>query len=435
MIKWSTYPLLFLLTFGIFEAVMLGYSYFLIFSLLLFFTVSADVVIFHTVTVERIKSLQVRRRIVPSAKAGWFDVALEFSGTGQGLLVFKYADLLSEGLEAQGESSGSIIFRGRGQAYKEYSVTSPYFGRHTLGPLELSASDPFGLCRFRILKPVTDRVAIPPIIAERAEMRGVATRSNTFVAGAGSLPRPGQGYQFLSIRPYTVHDESRRIAWNRFGTVSGDDVYVKEMEDERNTDTIFVIDYSSSTNIGQLDRIYCNEVSSALRASFALCRQGDRVGFFLYSSTRNFFVAPEPVASSAKQLQAILKSTEPDGQFDLAGSVRALKKRYGKSALTVVISPLMTFDGMAISRESVPLLSRRSVRLIVPEASTFFDSSGKNASFTLMRMVTVGRRSQMSNNVRLLNGLGVRAKLSSSRTLVSDLAAVWFEGRYSYAGY
>lgn len=100
MIKWSTYPLLFLLTFGIFEAVMLGYSYFLIFSLLLFFTVSADVVIFHAVTVERIKSLQVRRRIVPSAKAGWFDVALVFSGTGRGLLVFKYADLLSDGLEA-----------------------------------------------------------------------------------------------------------------------------------------------------------------------------------------------------------------------------------------------------------------------------------------------------------------------------------------------
>lgn len=435
MIKWSTYPLLFLLTFGIFEAVMLGYSYFLIFSLILFFTVSADVLIFHSVTVERIKSLQVRRRTVPSAKSGWFDVSLEFSSTGQGLLAFRYTDLLSDGLEAEGERSGSLIFRGKGQAYREYSVTSRYFGRHALGPLELTASDPFGLCRFRILKAETDRVAIPPLIAERAEMRGAASRSNTFIAGAGSLPRAGQGYQFLSIRPYTVHDESRRIAWNRFGTVSGDDVYVKEMEDERNTDTIFVIDFSSSTNIGQLDRIYCSEISSALRASFSLSRQGDRVGFFLFSSTRNFFVAPEPIASSAKQLQSILKSTEPDGQFDLVGSIRALKKRYSKSALTVVISPLLTFDSMAVSRDSVLLLSRRSLRLIVPEASTFFDSSSRNAGLTLMRMVTVRRRGQMSGTMRLLNGLGVHARLSSSRTLVSDLAAIWYEGRYSYAGY
>ncbi len=435
MIRWSTYPLLFVLSFGIVEAMLLGYSYFIIFTVLIFMTVATDVVLFHLVTVPGLRAVRATRRITPSGQHGWFDVVLEFAGGRQGLLYFRYEDKLSEGLNIRGSRSGSVVFRGRRQSRHEYGVTSSYFGRRSVGPLVVTISDPFGLCYFSHAAAGVDKVSIPPLIAEKAGMRGFALRGSMFVSGASTLPRAGQGYQFLSIRQYTVHDDPRRIAWNRFGIVNGDDVYVKEMEDERNTDTVFVIDYSSSTDIGQTDRIYCSEVTSAIRASFGICRQGDRVGFLLFSSTRKFFVPPGPVSSATQQLQTIIRSTEPDGIFDLFGAIRELKKRYTKGVLTILVSPLISLDAMSLGKDALSMLSKRTVRLVVPEASTYFAPNQTEARFTLMRMVTVWRRGQSLGAVKFLNEMGVKARLSSSKTLLSDIAYIWYEGRYSYAGF
>lgn len=435
MIKWSTYALLFFLGFGLVESVLIGYSYFIIFAALLFFTVSADVISFHLVTIPRLRSMSVKRRITSSRSVGSYSVEVEFRSTSPGLLYFSYYDRISDGLVPKGDSSGAVAIRGRRLVSRRYTFSTGYFGRHSVGPTLLNASDAFSLCFFVLDVGSQDAVSIPPVIAEAAGRRGEPVRKSISVIGANTLPRAGQGYQFLSIRPYTIYDDSRRIAWNRFGSFDGDDVYVKEMEDERTTDTMFVIDFSSATNIGQVDRIYCSEISSAIRASLTVCKQGDRVGYYLHSSTRDIFVAPKSVESSAGQLQKLVTTTEPDGVFTLSAAVTGLRKHYPRSALTILITPLMTADLTRDEKGIISTLSGRSVRLIVPGAWSYFEKSSPSAKQSLIRLLSAGSKDECIKRVKSLASVGVKAKLSTSKTLLNDLSSLWLEGRYSYAGF
>lgn len=435
MIKWSTFSLLFILAIGIAESLLLGYSYFIIFASLLFFTVALDIVMFHLVTIPRLNAVSAARKILPGRAAGSFTVAIEFRNDKPGLLYFDYIESMSDGLTAAGERLGSVVLRGRGVAARQYTVSSPFFGRHQIGPFTLRARDPFCLCTYVRTVELKDHISVPPVIIDWAGRRGEPIRKTITGIGANTVPRAGQGYQFLSIRPYTIYDDSRKIAWNRFGSVDGDDVYVKEMEDERTTDTLFVIDLSSPTNVGQTDRIYCSEITSALRASSAVCKQGDRVGYLLYSSTRSFFVPPSSSSNAARQLQMTLGNTEPDGEFLLSDAIRELRKRFARTALTIVISPLISSGQTTIGRETVSMLAGRSYRLLVPEPSTYFEPKPSDAKHAIMRMLAAGRRRGTIDLVKALNGFGVRTQLSSSTTLLPDLSRIWYEGRYSYAGY
>lgn len=432
MIKWATYPLFFALTFGIVEAMLLGYSYYIILMLLLYFTVVSDVVYFHLVTQKAVTGITMTRLI--EKRGGSFDVGIRFAGRSPGLLYFRYFDMTADSLKVGGQNSGSVALRGRSEAERHYEVSSPYFGRHKLGPMLVTSSDPLGLCSFSAWIGETDSVSVPPMIADAFGMRGDPVRKTLAAVGANTIPRAGQGYQFLAVRPYTINDDFRRIAWNRFGANEGDDVYVKEMEDERTTDTIFVFDFSSSTDMGQSDRIYCSMISSALKAAFGVCKQGDRVGYLLYSSSRNFFVAPAPVSSSARELQRILSSAWPDGDFSLSGALTELRRRYTKTALTIFMTPLLGADARRLNRDLVGTLAGRAYRLIVPDASSYFGES-EDAMFTLMGLVARGRRPECVDAVKSLGSMGIRVKLSSARMLLPDLSRVWYEGRYSYAGY
>lgn len=435
MIKWSTYGLLFILGLGLLESVLLGYSYFIIFAALLFFTVAADVISFHLITIPRLNSLSIRRKITSSRSVGSFEVEMEFRSAASGLVYFSYVDRISDGLECRGDSSGTVAIRGRHSVSRSYTITTGFFGRHSLGPTQLNASDAFGLCFHIIDVGGSDSVSIPPVIAEAAGRRGEPARKSISVVGANTLPRAGQGYQFLTIRPYTIYDDSRRIAWNRFGSFDGDDVYVKEMEDERTTDTMFVIDFSTATNIGQIDRIYCSEISSAIRASLTICKQGDRVGYYLHSSTRDIFVRPMSVEASAMQLQKLVTTSEPDGVFTLSGAITGLRRHYQRSSLTILISPLMSTGLSMDERGVLSTLSGRSVRLIVPGAWSYFERSSKNARQALTRLISAGSKDECINRVRSMTAVGVKAKLSTSKTLLGDLSSLWLEGRYSYAGF
>lgn len=436
MIRWSAYPLLFVLAMGLFESVLLGYSYFIILAALLFFTVAADIIGFHLRSVPAMKTVIVRRTVARSEQPGAFEITLEFSRTGMGLLPLRYYEGLSDGLTADGAWSGYAVFRGRGNVVRRYRVSSYYFGRHGVGPTTLAISDAFGLCYFSVRTGQEEYVSIPPRLSETGGVRGEPLRRTAPLIGANTTPRAGQGYQFLTIRPYTVHDDSRRIAWNRFGQVSGEDVYVKEMEDERTTDTIFLIDFGGSTDIGQLDRIYCSQISSALRASSAICRQGDRVGYFLYSSSRCFFVPPAASFQSAKELQLILKQTEPDGYFSLPSALRELKRRYPRAALIIAISPLLHREAaISSASEGLSLVQHRSLKVIVPDASSYFEKEPGEASPALMTYLLEGQRWKPGSAVKLLSGMGIETIISSSRTLLADISRVWYEGRDSIAGF
>ncbi|TRW44816.1 DUF58 domain-containing protein [Georgenia yuyongxinii] len=88
-----------------------------------------------------------------------------------------------------------------------YLVRGTVRGRHTLGPLVLHRSDPFGLTRTDVeLLPPTDIVVLPRVEALPGE-------TGLTGAGARSRPSPTAGENDVATRPFRVGDDLRRVHW------------------------------------------------------------------------------------------------------------------------------------------------------------------------------------------------------------------------------
>ncbi|QBR73485.1 DUF58 domain-containing protein [Microbacterium sediminis] len=120
----------------------------------------------------------------------------------------RWRDRLPRGLS--GDAAG-VLRRVRGsQVRLSYAVTGIRRGRHPLGPLELTASDPFGLWRRTVAVGDTTTVLVVP----RAQW--LAPLPASFgETGDGLSPdeRSGQGADNLIPRPYAPGDSMRRIHW------------------------------------------------------------------------------------------------------------------------------------------------------------------------------------------------------------------------------
>ncbi|WP_261165204.1 DUF58 domain-containing protein [Microbacterium sp. Marseille-Q6965] len=120
----------------------------------------------------------------------------------------QWRDALPPGLS--GDASGTVP-RGDGSEVRvSYTVTGMRRGRHPVGPLELAATDPFGLWRRTALlgEPT------PVLVVPRARWLAPLPRAHGDVGDGGeSEERRGRGSDNLIPRPYAPGDSMRRIHW------------------------------------------------------------------------------------------------------------------------------------------------------------------------------------------------------------------------------
>ncbi|MDO5501954.1 MAG: DUF58 domain-containing protein [Actinomycetia bacterium] len=92
-----------------------------------------------------------------------------------------------------------------------YEVRSQVRGRHTLGPLALSASDPFGLITRAVsLQSSTDLIVLPKVVPLGSQ--GTGARG---VGSDGTIPHMValHGEDDVSVRDYRDGDDLRRVHW------------------------------------------------------------------------------------------------------------------------------------------------------------------------------------------------------------------------------
>ena len=135
---------------------------------------------------------------------------------------------------------GSALRGGERVVVVHYVVTGRVRGIHAIGPLRVTATDPFGLTRrshvFRDTTPVTVAPAIvdlPPIVDYAGEAGGALHTATTQL---------GQGADNLVARPYLPGDSMRRIHW-RASAHSGD-LMVRQEEQESTPEATVVLDRS-----------------------------------------------------------------------------------------------------------------------------------------------------------------------------------------------
>ncbi|MFG6491145.1 DUF58 domain-containing protein [Microbacterium sp. P03] len=153
-----------------------------------------------------------------------------------------WSDALTKGLTGAAAGAFPAVGSGlRGTARTvelEYSVTGMKRGIHSLGPLSITSTDPFGVARRRnVLGGRTPVTVAPEII----ELPAVASFAG---AAGGTLPssttQMGQGADNLIARPYAPGDARHRIHWR--ATAHRDSLMVRQEEQESTPEAVVVLD-------------------------------------------------------------------------------------------------------------------------------------------------------------------------------------------------
>jgi uncharacterized protein (DUF58 family) len=153
-----------------------------------------------------------------------------------------WADTLPTGL--RGTAAGAFPALGSGMRGGErvvdltYTVTGVRRGVHSLGPLTVRSTDPFGLARRTMVFGQRTPVTVAPAVVDLSPLVDYAG------ATGGTLQtttnQPGQGSDNLVARPYAPGDSMRRIHWR--ATAHRDALMVRQEEQESTPEATVVLD-------------------------------------------------------------------------------------------------------------------------------------------------------------------------------------------------
>lgn len=433
MIRLHAYPLLIVLALGIAESLLLAYNYFTVILLALFFTVTSDIIVFGIFESPAAERLELTRKIQNSKliKGGRTTVAVTLKNNSMTTIHLNCEDMTSETL-VPANNSRFLTIKGGGTAELKYEVTAPFCGKQQFGPLCASLRDPFNFCVRDIELNTLSEIHVEPFFSKIENSRRETSRRMKQPSGTKQIVRAGQGYQFFRIRQYTDRDDPRSIVWSRYGTPREDDIYVKEMQEERTREIVFLIDFSAGTIFGYEERrIYDDIVSAVLKSTDAIAQLGDRVGFLFYSSTCCHYIPAGKPVTTGVLARNFVSLNSPGGRFLLTSGIREAKKRLRKSAAVIVVSPML--DGEKFDPGLGYLLSGGSVSAVLVKAGDYV-SRNNDLKTILIRGVAGRKEKEILRIGRFLSLSGMRTIVSTGNELPAKVIEAWAYGRMINAG-
>lgn len=181
----------------------------------------------HVATVGRRSTITVDvgvRTALPSAPGRWSDhLPPVLRGRAEGVF-----PALHSGMRGAGERTVPL----------RYEVTGDHRGTGPIGPLRITATDPFGLARRRhvlgtrtAVTVVPALVDLPPLASYLGESGGALTTTTSQL---------GQGTDNLIARRYSPGDSMRRIHWR--ATAHRDELMVRQEEQESAPEAAVILD-------------------------------------------------------------------------------------------------------------------------------------------------------------------------------------------------
>ncbi len=119
-----------------------------------------------------------------------------------------------------------------------YVVTGARRGIHSLGPLQVTSTDPFGLARRTTLFGERTKVTVAPAITDLPALSNFAGETGGTLHTTNN--QMGQGADNLIARPYVPGDSMRRIHWR--ATAHRDELMVRQEEQESTPEATVVLD-------------------------------------------------------------------------------------------------------------------------------------------------------------------------------------------------
>ena len=186
----------------------------------------------------------------------------------------------------------------------------------------------------RFIKPdVLSRIANLELLA-RSVVEG-------FIAGLHESPYKGVSVDFMEYRPYIPGDDLRHIDWKLYART--DRHYIKEYEDETNTQLHLLVDVSHSMGYRSTEGLTKLTYSLYMAAALAylMIRQRDAVGITFFDEQ---IVSRLPARSTKNHLHTLLKhleNAELGKKTAIGKPLHTLARRQQKRGMIVLISDLL----------------------------------------------------------------------------------------------
>lgn len=430
MIKKSGYGILAAVTASVLESILFGYDYYIIFSLLLFFILASDIILFNKGPANDLFRVEVERRMVDpyGRKYQGKEVEVIFKNPTKRVITFHFYDTLSDIFHVKGDFDGDLALAAGEVRRLTYEISPYAIGKYQIGPLILYIQDPMKLCITRAVVPKIDEVMIGPAYADIHTQRSERLSNFLFTMGVHYSRKSGQGYDFYGIRPYVESDDFRYIAWNKYGAIDGDDLYIKQMEEERQIDVYFIIDYGVGMNQGTSEgRMYDRVVSAVLNASYSITKNRDGVGYQLMSSEIDEFIPAQKNQEPIKKLEKLVAGIRPGGQFNIEDAFDKIKERVRKNAVVFVITPF-SFPEKFVRASGRRIHTGRPTYMFILDSYDFIEKREDDVYRKLLMSTRIKERRYLKAVTGFFNGVGVKTVISQDKDL---LARVLAEYRYA----
>jgi uncharacterized protein (DUF58 family) len=148
----------------------------------------------------------------------------------------------------------------------------------------------------------------------------------------------GSGIEFSDLREYQYGDDIRTIDWNV--TAKGHGSYVRLFQEDKEQHIIFLVDVSSSLEIGKKDQTKLDiikEITGVLMLSAV--KEGSEIGLVCYSDKKELYIAPDKGIKHAYFLINRLFNLEPESKLtDLNKATQYTLSILKRKSIVIVLS-------------------------------------------------------------------------------------------------
>ncbi len=331
--------------------------------------------------------VELERKITPSESFGDENILVE-------ALVRNRSGTRLENLEVQETLPGTMKPRkgtnhlysrlGRDETVKlSLEFENPGRGHYKIGPLTVRARDTFGLYLSE-KRLEEDVLAVMP---RPERVRGTELRPRHIGPWPGTIPSraSGLGTEFYSLRGYVPGDDMKRVNWKASARTNR--LIVNEMEAERTTDVMLVLDTDVAFFEASEEELFERSIRAAASMSSLLLRQGNRVGLILQGVERGL-VPPGFGKRQEKRILYMLAAARPGRAMIPTSYVITLLARLmlPSRAQMVIVSPLLDTGMVDGVRQLV--MAGYSVMVLSPsprEPETFI-SEPERIAFAITRL-------------------------------------------------
>ena len=208
-----------------------------------------------------------------------------------------------------------------------YRLPTNRRGRFRIGPLAVSASDPFGLARRTWTLTTLGDVLVCPRVHDIIAPRQAGGRVVASVETVHARAQAADGEDFLTLREYEVGDDLRRVHWRSTARVG--DLMIRQDEAQWRARAVVLLDTRPDAHDG---RSFETAVEATASVVDRLTRMRRRVEVI----ASNGQSLGAPTARSGWAVMDRLATIEPGGEDRLAGVLASLRA-HRRAALVVAI--------------------------------------------------------------------------------------------------